>query len=325
MATYKEIHGVKVQYRDSDAPEIEGDVWYNSSTGNLKMYSAAGSWASGGNLNTARAEPGSSASGPQSATAIFGGNVSSGSPGYSALHEQYDGSSWTEAADLNVARSSGQGVGVQTAALYVLGNEPGTNHSTEQWNGTSWTAVADTNTAGAGAACSGTSTAAIKAGGTVPPRTVNAETWNGTSWTEGANLNTATTYAGGAGTSTAALSIAGQVPGSPYVSAKNESWNGTSWTEVNDLSTARYAAAGSFGVQTAALYVGGTTDPPNRGNSEEYDGVTWTEGADLSAARQTGGGSGTTSSGLVAGGTTGSITNATEEWTKGQNVEVITD
>ena len=39
MATYKEIHGVNVQYRESDATAIEGDVWYNSSTGKLKMYS----------------------------------------------------------------------------------------------------------------------------------------------------------------------------------------------------------------------------------------------------------------------------------------------
>ena len=54
MATYKEIHGVKVQYRDSDATAIEGDVWYNASTGLLKMYAALGSWATGGDLNNAR-------------------------------------------------------------------------------------------------------------------------------------------------------------------------------------------------------------------------------------------------------------------------------
>ena len=48
MATYKEIHGVNVQYRESDAPEIEGDVWYNSSTGKLRMYASVGSWATGG-------------------------------------------------------------------------------------------------------------------------------------------------------------------------------------------------------------------------------------------------------------------------------------
>ena len=54
MANYKEIHGVKVQYRASDATAVEGDVWYNSSTGKLKMYSAVGAWASSNALNTAR-------------------------------------------------------------------------------------------------------------------------------------------------------------------------------------------------------------------------------------------------------------------------------
>ena len=49
MATYKEIHGVKVQYRGSDATAIEGDVWYNSNQGVLKMYAALGAWATGGN------------------------------------------------------------------------------------------------------------------------------------------------------------------------------------------------------------------------------------------------------------------------------------
>ena len=52
MATYKEIHGIKVQYRDSDATAVEGDVWYNSTTSLLKTYAAVGSWSSGGNLNS---------------------------------------------------------------------------------------------------------------------------------------------------------------------------------------------------------------------------------------------------------------------------------
>ena len=65
MATYKEIHGVKVQYRDSDATAIEGDVWYNATTGKLKMYASAGAWATGGTGNTARQELGGD--GPQTA------------------------------------------------------------------------------------------------------------------------------------------------------------------------------------------------------------------------------------------------------------------
>jgi len=52
MATYKELHGVNIQYRDSDATAIEGDVWYNASTGLLKMYASEGTFATGGNLNT---------------------------------------------------------------------------------------------------------------------------------------------------------------------------------------------------------------------------------------------------------------------------------
>ena len=54
MATYKEIHGVNIQSRDSDPTAVEGDVWYNASTSKLKMFAATGSWASGGDLNAAR-------------------------------------------------------------------------------------------------------------------------------------------------------------------------------------------------------------------------------------------------------------------------------
>ena len=75
MATYKEIHGVKVQYRDSDATAIEGDVWYNSSTGKLKMYASLGSWATGGALTTARASSGGA--GTQTAALAFGGSTGS--------------------------------------------------------------------------------------------------------------------------------------------------------------------------------------------------------------------------------------------------------
>ena len=72
MATYKEIHGVKVQYRDSDATAVEGDVWYNASTSLLKMYTVLGAWASGGTLNTTRKDGGGM--GTQTAGLVAGGN-----------------------------------------------------------------------------------------------------------------------------------------------------------------------------------------------------------------------------------------------------------
>ena len=94
MATYKELHGINVQYRSSDATALEGDVWYNSNTGLLKMYGSAGSWASGGNINTARAYLG--VTGTQTATLAVGGNAPEKDE-----TEEYDGSSWTEVGDLN--------------------------------------------------------------------------------------------------------------------------------------------------------------------------------------------------------------------------------
>ena len=97
MATYKEIHGVNIQYRDSDATAIEGDVWYNASTGLLKMYAAAGSWATGGAVNDARFAMASA--GTQTAAVIAGGGTSP----LRAKCEEYNGSSWTEVNELDSA------------------------------------------------------------------------------------------------------------------------------------------------------------------------------------------------------------------------------
>ena len=142
MATYKEIHGVKVQYRDSDATAVEGDVWYNRSTGLLKMYSGIGAWASGGTMVSTRNASG--AAGTQTATIAMGGNPGAG---VVALVENYDGSSWTEIADINTARQQNQGTGTSTAAITTGTFGPPATGANESWNGTSWTEVGDLNTA----------------------------------------------------------------------------------------------------------------------------------------------------------------------------------
>ena len=136
MATYKEIHGIKVQHRESDPTAVEGDVWYNASTAKLKMYAAAGSWASGGNMNTARVTLAGAGKGTQTAGLVFGGYTPA--PAVSALNESYDGSSWTEEADLNSAREALSGAGTQTAALAFAGYISADSKLTEKWNGTIW-------------------------------------------------------------------------------------------------------------------------------------------------------------------------------------------
>jgi hypothetical protein len=56
--------------------------------------------------------------------------------------EYWNGSTWTELADLNSARTQLGGSGIYTSSL-VWGGGPGTIASTESWNGTSWTEVND--------------------------------------------------------------------------------------------------------------------------------------------------------------------------------------
>ena len=162
MATYKAIHGIKVQYRDSDATAVEGDVWYNASFGKLKMYMSEGAWASGGNINSPRDKLGGA--GTQTAGLVFGGENPT-----SAV-ESYDGSSWTEIADLGTGRYMITGTGTQTAAIAVNG-DPGPSNTVEQWNGASWTEVGDLNTSRKMGGCMGTSTAALYAGGKHPAKT----------------------------------------------------------------------------------------------------------------------------------------------------------
>jgi hypothetical protein len=57
MAEYKGIKGFKVQYLSADPsdPNI-GQTWYNSTSKDLKYTgaTAAGAWASGNSMNTAR-------------------------------------------------------------------------------------------------------------------------------------------------------------------------------------------------------------------------------------------------------------------------------
>jgi hypothetical protein len=75
MAEYKGIKGFKVQYLSADPSDpIIGQTWYNSTSKDLKYTgaTAAGAWATGNNLNTARRQI--AGCGTQTAGLAFGGN-----------------------------------------------------------------------------------------------------------------------------------------------------------------------------------------------------------------------------------------------------------
>ena len=100
MATLKQIKGSAIQFLAEDPVEY------------------AGTWSSGGSLNTARDVTGLSNVGTQTATLASGGDTVGNGTGVTAITESYNGSAWTELNDLNSARSNAYGSGSTTAAFH---------------------------------------------------------------------------------------------------------------------------------------------------------------------------------------------------------------
>jgi len=268
MATYKGIKGVKVESLSADPPAATsiGEVWYNTTSNVLKYaIQGAGAWASSNNLNTPR--------------------------------------------ELAV------GTGITTAALCAGGHQAavGRRTNTELYNGTSWTEVAgNLVTATDGGSGFGTTTASIFCGGHTTSFVQTSLDWDGTSWTAGNNIGTARGEMAGSGTA-----AAGQIAGGTYtapavprtVYALTESYNGTCWSEVGNIQTARYQMA-SAGISTAAFIAGGTLTNPagapytRTDKTETWNGSSWTEGNTLGSTRDETSGCGTTTAGLITGGST---------------------
>ena len=98
----------------------------------------AATWASGNNANVTRAAM--SGTGTLTAGLITGG----GPAPQKTETEEYDGTSWTEVADLNRGRENAGCTGPQSAAMLTAGYgppPPGYNTEVETWDGTSWTEV----------------------------------------------------------------------------------------------------------------------------------------------------------------------------------------
>jgi hypothetical protein len=121
--------------------------------------------------------------GTQTSALAFGGFADPG-VGYRAVTESWNGTSWTEVADLNTFRGNGGGVGTSNTAALAFGGfrdpPPGPIDSTELWNGSSWTEVNNMTLANNSMGGAGTTTAALSFGGNSP--TTITQSWNGTNW-----------------------------------------------------------------------------------------------------------------------------------------------
>ena len=301
-----------------------GQVYFNSTTNSFKVSeqtASNGSWASGGALPAAIREN-AGAGATHTAALSFGGNTGSAI----AETDSYNGTSWSEVAEMNTARRLLAGAGTQTSAL-AYGGWPPNRDETEEWNGSSWTEVADLNTARRQASGVGINAeACLMVGGNAEPGLANVESWNGSSWTEIADLNTAREGSNNWGTSTSAISAGGiSAPGGTIASV--EKWDGSSWTEITDLNVGRRRAGTSGLDNTSGILFGGDSPAPAYvATTEHFDGSSWTEVADLAEARALEASAGHSSiDGIAMGGTTtpGDVT-TTEEWTATASNKTIT-
>jgi hypothetical protein len=277
---------------------------------------STGTWASGGNMNTARYLGGGA--GTQTAGLGFGGYTA---PGQTSATESYNGTSWTNVSSMSTPTYGNGCLGIQTAALSLGGTNP--TGQTESWNGSSWTAGGARSNRYAQSGTAGTQTAGLGFGNySIPTLSVNGQTesYNGSTWTTlPASMNTArgARFSIGA-TNTAALAVGGN---EPAISSAVESWNGSTWTNTTSLPIAK-SGFGVSGTQTLGVIFGGDTPVDGKvATSLEWNGTAWSAGGSMSTSRRqlVGSPAGTQASALAFSGnlTPNSPTNATEEYTGG--------
>jgi len=162
---------------------------------------------------------------PSTTGIVFGGQQQSPATAI-VLTEQWNGSVWTELADLAVAREAGGGGGTQTAAFLAGGNIPPNTQITnvEIWNGTAWSEDNTLNTGRQGLGSAGTTTSAVVYGGTAGGNVAVTEQYNGTSWTEVADLGTARQGVGKGTGASGNSGLAAGFDGSP--ATITEVWDG---------------------------------------------------------------------------------------------------
>ena len=283
------------------------------------------SWAQTPELNNARGILAGTHAGTVTACLAIGGF--NDPVVYYANTEYYNGSAWSEVADLGSATSGKGAAGTSTVALRVGGNlSTGNSNLTEEWtvpstvtiaqegqvwynstsrvlkgfgqfiSGGAWASGGGMSSYANGIRGFGTQTAAVGAGFYGPSSPLSF-TYDGTAWSSINGLVNAPGryYPGGAGTTAAGIIFGGE-PGKD----NSEEWDGTWWAEGDNLNTGRNFQA-SGGTQKAAFSAAGLT-PSFTGVTEIYDGTCWSESGDVPVAVQGAGGNGSTTAALAYSG-----------------------
>ena len=240
--------------------------------------------------------------------------------------EYWNGSTWTELADLNTARNQLGGSGIYTSSLVFAG--PPTPTNTESWNGTSWTevnnlALGGEFRTGAGGNASTPNTTALAIGAS-PPLSAATEEW---------------TFSGIPPTAPAA-GYSDAIVGQIYYNTSTGSFKAIkagsapigTWSSGGNLNSTRSQLQGFGATTDTAVASAGYSPTTPYFLVEQYNGTSWTEVTELNNRHEFSQfGVGTQTAGMVAGGGPGPVTPAgsgiAEEyngtsWTNGGTMNV---
>ena len=280
MSTYREIIGKKIKKVSSDPSDgLDGEMWYNSTTGTLRGLALVEAWSSGADLGTAAYQAGSF--GTHTAGVRVGG-VAGGSKMSNVEH--YNGTGWSNATAFPAAIATGSGAGTQTAGLIMGGKSPSITSNAFKYNGTSWTAANSlpataNNIASCGLAQNNVIGAIGQNASSGNSGTNTTVTFDGTNFASGPNINVTRMFntTSGAGTGTAGLIIGGFIDPSPNNMTNCEEYDGSSWSNTDTLSSGTGFAT-AWGTQTNAVT---QVNSPNYAGSEAYNGTTWSALPDI--------------------------------------------
>jgi hypothetical protein len=154
------------EVRSDDPAASEGTVWFNTTSGVLKVYRNAAVWSTVNPLLTSVYANGGA--GTASAGLSFGGAHTG--TGTTTETEEYDGTSWsvTGVGDLAAIKGGMAAFGTQTAAVAAGGDDgPSYKDTTEEYDGSSWSAGGALNESVNQLGGCGTLTAGMRAGGEI--------------------------------------------------------------------------------------------------------------------------------------------------------------
>ena len=136
MSEYKGIKGFQVTTRTEDPTPFAQALANNP---------YAGSWASGGNLNTARTYSGASGLGTQTDSIIFGGRKNSSPASNKDETEKYNGTSWQSVKTSNTTMVAGEGYFVDTSSAAITMTLPSSTTQGDEISIIDYAGTFDTN------------------------------------------------------------------------------------------------------------------------------------------------------------------------------------